>query len=126
VVWKRCPKPGRYFDRARQASTTDEAARSRSVPSAVRRVTSASISMHCSPAPPCTSPRVLTPLAIALFRPMPQVIAMRATAIEGACGPWSTDETRAASRSRSCPAVGASPRNSSQMTPTKVVVPISS
>ena len=82
--------------------------------------------MHCSPAPPCTSPSMLTPVAIALFRPMPQVAAIRATAIEGACGPWSTEDTSAASSSRSWPGVGASPRSISQMMPAKLVEPISS
>ena len=36
---------------------------------------------------------------MALLTPTPQLIAMRAAAIEGACGPWSTAATSAASRS---------------------------
>ena len=41
----------------------------------------------CSPAPPCTSPSMLMADAIALLMPTPQVIAIRAAAMEGACGP---------------------------------------
>jgi hypothetical protein len=69
---------------------------------------------------------VFTPLATALLSPMPQVAAMRATAIDGACGPWSTDATSAASSSRSWPGVGSSPRSSSQMTATKPAWPMRS
>jgi ABC-type arginine transport system ATPase subunit len=41
----------------------------------------------------------LTPDAIALLMPTPQVAVIRAIAIDGACGPWSTDATSAASKS---------------------------
>jgi hypothetical protein len=40
--------------------------------------------------------------AIALLSDAPQVTAMRAVAIDGACGPWSTAATSAASSSRAC------------------------
>ena len=42
--------------------------------------------------------------------PMPQVIAMRATAMDGAWGPWSTAATSAASRSFASAGFGSSPR----------------
>ena len=41
-------------------------------------------------------------MAMALLRPTPQVAAMRAAAMEGACGPWSTAATSAASSSAAC------------------------
>ena len=49
----------------------------------------------CSPAPPWTSPSTLIADAMALLMPTPQVAAMRAMAIDGACGPWSTAEQSA-------------------------------
>ena len=61
------------------------------------------------------SPSTLTPVATALLRPTPQVAAIRATAIDGACGPWSTAATSAASSSAPAPAVGRSPRSISQI-----------
>src|SRR6266516_4497714 len=70
---------------------------SRSAPPACCSQISVSSCAHCCPAPPCTSPSRLTPVATALLRPMPQVAAMRAAAMEGACGPWSTAATSAAS-----------------------------
>ena len=72
-------------------------------------------STACSPAPPCTSPSTLTAEAIALLSPTPQVAAMRAMAMLGACGPWSTADISAASSSAPCAFVGSSPRVISQI-----------
>jgi len=83
-------------------------------------------STHCWPAPPWVSPRTLTPVATALFSPMPQVVAIRAIAMDGACGPWSTDATSAASSRAACPGGGVSPRTMSQIMVTKSTVPIKS
>ena len=54
-------------------------------------------------------------MAMALLMPTPQVTAMRAIAIDGACGPWSTAATSAASSSSACACVGSSPRSISQI-----------
>ncbi|WRL64212.1 hypothetical protein U6N30_32450 [Blastococcus brunescens] len=64
-------------------------------------------------------------MATAEFSPTPQVAAMRAAAIDGACGPWSTDATSAASSSRDCASVGSSPRSSSHAVSTRESRPIS-
>ena len=58
--------------------------------------------------------------------PAPQVTAIRAIAIEGAWGPWSTDATIAASSSAASARVGSSPRSISQIVSTKPALPISS
>ena len=60
-----------------------------------------------------------------LFRPSPQVAAIRAAAIDGAWGPWSTAATRAASNSRPCAGDGRSPRSRSQIISAKETSPIS-
>jgi hypothetical protein len=65
-------------------------------------------------------------VAIAPLSPSPQVTAMRAAAMEGACGPWSTAATSACSRSRACASEGMSPRVISQIICGKVSRPISS
>ena len=49
--------------------------------------------------------------AMALLMPTPQVAAIRAIAIEGAWGPWSTAAPRAMPRSVAWRSVGSSPRN---------------
>jgi len=72
------------------------------------------------------SPRTFTPVATALFSPIPQVAAIRAMAIDGACGPWSTEATSAASSSAACPGGGVSPRTINQIMDTKSTVPIKS
>jgi hypothetical protein len=64
----------------------------------------------------------LTADAIALFRPTPQVAAMRAM---GAWGPWSTADMSTASKSRAWASLGRSPRNSSQIIWAKPILPIS-
>ena len=84
------------------------------------------ISTACSPAPPCTSPSTFTADAIALFKPTPHVAAMRAMAMLGAWGPWSTAAISAASSSRASPADGSSPRVISQIIWAKLTLPISS
>ena len=81
--------------------------------------------MHCWPAPPCTSSSTLIAEAIAPLTGSPQVTAMREIAIDGACGPWSTPGTSAASRSSACAAVGSSPRSISQIISGKRTRPIS-
>jgi hypothetical protein len=58
----------------------------------------------------------LTALAMALLMPTPQVAAIRAIAIAGDCGPWSTPATSARSSSRACAGDGRSPRSSIQTT----------
>ncbi|BBJ44240.1 hypothetical protein SSPO_069580 [Streptomyces antimycoticus] len=63
-------------------------------------------------------------MATALFSPSPQVAAMRAAAIDGAWGPWSTAATSAASSSRPWVRVGNSPRGISQMVSAKDIWPI--
>ena len=68
-------------------------------------------SMHCCPAPPWMSSSALIALAIAPLSGRPQVTAMREIAIDGACGPWSTAATSAASSRRACSRVGSSPRS---------------
>ena len=83
-------------------------------------------SMHCWPAPPWTSSSELIADAIAPFSGRPQVTAMRAIAIDGACGPWSTAATSAASSRRDCAGSGTSPRSISQIMSGKRSVPISS
>ena len=64
--------------------------------------------------------------AIAPLIRAPQVTAIRAIAMDGACGPWSTDATSAASSRADCAREGSSPRSISQMVSTKLTVPISS
>ena len=64
--------------------------------------------------------------AIAPLSGTPHVIAIREMAIDGACGPWSTADTRAASMSRAWGRVGNSPRNISQIISGKVTWPMSS
>ena len=59
--------------------------------------------MHCCPAPPWMSSSALIADAIAPLIGSPQVTAMREIAIDGACGPWSTPATSAASSSFACP-----------------------
>jgi hypothetical protein len=56
----------------------------------------------------------------------PQVVAIRAIAIEGAAGPWSTDATSAASKSSASARDGSSPRSMSQMVSTNPTFPMSS
>ena len=63
---------------------------------------------------------------MALFRPTPQVAAMRAMAMLGAWGPWSTAATSAASSRRASPSLGSSPRVISQIICAKPTRPISS
>ena len=82
--------------------------------------------MHCWPGPPWTSSRTLIAEAIAPLMRAPQVIAIRAIAIDGAWGPWSTDATSAASSSAACARDGSSPRSISQIVSTKPTFPISS
>jgi hypothetical protein len=65
-------------------------------------------------------------LAMALLSPTPQVTAIRATAIDGACGPWSTPATRAASSRAACATVGMSPRTMSQIIAPNPVLPMRS
>jgi hypothetical protein len=55
----------------------------------------------------------------------PQVTAIREMAIDGACGPWSTPGTSAASSSSACSGVGSSPRSMSQIISGKRTWPIS-
>jgi hypothetical protein len=62
---------------------------------------------------------------MALLMPMPQVIAMRAIAIVGACGPWSTPATSTAPSSVAWGLDGTSPRVISQIIWEKSRVPIS-
>ena len=82
--------------------------------------------MHCWPAPPWTSSSTLIADAIAPLSGRPQVTAMREIAIDGACGPWSTAATSAASSKRACSGDGSSPRSISQIISGKLSVPISS
>ncbi len=82
--------------------------------------------MHCWPAPPWMSSSTLTADAIAPFTGSPQVTAMRAIAIDGACGPWSTPGTSAASSRLAWSRVGNSPRSISQIISGKRTRPISS
>ena len=82
--------------------------------------------MHCWPAPPCTSSSTLTALAMAPFTGSPQLTAMREIAIEGACGPWSTPATMAASSKADCSRAGSSPRSISQAMSGKLMRPIRS
>ncbi len=82
--------------------------------------------MHCWPAPPWTSSSALIADAIAPLSGRPQVTPMRAIAIDGACGPWSTAATSAASSSAACAGVGISPRSISHTISGKRSVPISS
>ena len=56
----------------------------------------------------------------------PQVMAMREMAIDGACGPWSTAATIAASSSLARSAVGNSLRNITQIISGKLSFPIRS
>ena len=63
--------------------------------------------------------------AIAPFRLGPQVAAMREIAMEGACGPWSTPATRAASSRAACGFVGSSPMSMSQIIWGNVTFPMS-
>ena len=100
-------RPGGSGARSRARTATGPARRpapgrrrsSRPAPACSASTISVSSSTNCSPAPPCTSPSMPTPVAIAVLRPTPQVAAIRAAAMDGACGPWSTDATRAASSS---------------------------
>ena len=64
--------------------------------------------------------------AIAPLSGRPQVTAIRAIAIDGACGPWSTAATSAASSSRASAGVGTSPRSISHTICAKPSLPISS
>ena len=82
--------------------------------------------MHCWPAPPWMSSSTLIAEAIAPLTGSPQVTAIRAIAIDGACGPWSTPGTIAASRRSDCPREGSSPRSISQIMSGKRTRPISS
>ena len=95
-------------------------------PASIRAAIDCSISTHCSPAPPCTSPSTFIADAIALFRPTPQVAAMRAIAMLGAWGPWSTAAISAMSSSWACSAPGSSPRVISQIICAKLTCPIRS
>jgi hypothetical protein len=83
-------------------------------------------STHCCPAPPCTSPSAFTPDAIALLSPTPQVAAIRAIAIDGACGPWSTEDTIAASNRADSRWLGTDPRTISQIVETRPALPMRS
>ena len=56
----------------------------------------------------------------------PQVTPMREMAIEGACGPWSTPGTSAASSRAAWPRVGSSPRSISQIMSANPTWPIRS
>ena len=51
---------------------------------------------------------------------------MRAIAIEGACGPWSTAAISAVPSSSACASLGNSPRSISQIIAGKLTRPISS
>ena len=81
--------------------------------------------MHCSPAPPWMSSRTLIAEAIAPLSGRPQVTAIRLIAIEGACGPWSTAETKAASSSAPCSGDGMSPLSINQIICGKLMAPMS-
>ncbi len=81
--------------------------------------------MHCCPGPPWMSSSTLIAEAIAPLIGTPHVVAIRAIAIEGACGPWSTDATRAASSSAASARDGSSPRSMSQIVSTKPTLPMS-
>ncbi len=81
--------------------------------------------MHCSPAPPWTSSSTLIAEAIAPFIGRPHDTAICAIAIDGACGPWSTPGTIAASSRSPCARVGSSPRSMSQIMSGKRTLPIS-
>ena len=63
---------------------------------------------------------------MAPFSGRPQLTAMRATAMEGAWGPWSTEATSAASSRLASAALGNSPRSISQMVAGNETAPISS
>ena len=63
---------------------------------------------------------------MALLMPTPQVAAMRAMAIDGACGPWSTAAPSAMPSSSACASLGSSPRSISQIIAGKQMRPISS
>ena len=82
--------------------------------------------MHCWPGPPWTSSSTLIAEAIAPLTGTPHVVAIRAIAIDGAWGPWSTDATSAASKRAACARDGSSPRSMSQMVSTKPTFPMSS
>ena len=58
--------------------------------------------------------------------PTPQVAAMRAMAIDGACGPWSTAAISAVPSRSAWPSLGSSPRSISQIIAGKLIRPISS
>jgi hypothetical protein len=66
----------------------------------------------------------LTADARAPFSGSPQVTDMRPIAIDGACGPWSTADTNAASSKRACAADGISPSSISQIICGKLTAPI--
>ena len=72
------------------------------------------------------SSRTLIAEAMAPLSGSPHVTDMRDTAIAGACGPWSTAETRAASNSFAWARLGSSPRSMSQIISGKVTLPMSS
>jgi hypothetical protein len=63
--------------------------------------------------------------AMAPFSGKPQVTDIRLIAIEGACGPWSTADTSAASSSAACSADGICPRSISQIICGKLIAPMS-
>lgn len=64
--------------------------------------------------------------AIAPLSPMPQVAAIRAIAMLGACGPWSTADISAASSNSACTRLGSSPRVINQIIWAKLIRPINS
>ena len=63
---------------------------------------------------------------MALLMPTPQVAAMRAIAMDGACGPWSTAAARAMPSSSAWASVGNAPRSISQIVAGKLTRPMSS
>ena len=103
-------------DEARRARAPRAGARS--AVAARRRRSPHSSSMHCWPAPPCTSSSALIADAIAPLSGRPQVTAMREIAIDGACGPWSTAATSAASSSARLRAASA-PRRAASARPSR-------
>lgn len=109
------------------AATASASARGASGPWS-RSVSNSSISryssMHCCPAPPWTSSSTLIADAIAPFSGSPQVTDIRLIAMDGACGPWSTEATSAASSRPAWSALGRSPRSISQIICGKLIRPI--
>ncbi|MET0531640.1 MAG: hypothetical protein ABW003_25470 [Microvirga sp.] len=69
-----------------EALTRSATAPTRGWPVSIAAAMSPEKPSACSLAPPCTSPSTLTADAMALLMPTPQVAAMRAIAMERACG----------------------------------------